>query len=255
MRGILAVARKFFDLPEAAKLEVEMIHSPHFRGYTKTGRELTRGRPDWREQFDINSERVPLWRLGAPAWMRLQGPNQWPRSLPELRPALLGWQAAMTKVAVRLLRALAEALAQSPDFFEPIYRDAPNQHIKIIRYPGQEPETIGRRWMAAGREHTPTPEGGINAHRRDYRHESRSWFRIRQTICGRGCEKALSRSFVLLVNSAGYSQLEYLNINAVRRSSLTKSAQKSSILRQCDNAKRSKPGCLNFNALGRLLPS
>jgi isopenicillin N synthase-like dioxygenase len=38
----LAVARKFFDLPEAAKLEVEMIHSPHFRGYTRAGRELTR---------------------------------------------------------------------------------------------------------------------------------------------------------------------------------------------------------------------
>ena len=132
----LAVARKFFDLPEAAKLEVEMIRSPHFRGYTRAGWELTRGRPDWREQFDINSERDPLWRPGAPAWMRLQGPNQWPRSLPELRPALLGWQAEMTKVGIRLLRALAEALGQSPDFFEPIYRDAPNQLIKIIRYPG-----------------------------------------------------------------------------------------------------------------------
>ena len=51
---ILAVARKCFDLPESAKFEVEMIHSPHFRGYTRAGRELTRGRPDWREQFDIN---------------------------------------------------------------------------------------------------------------------------------------------------------------------------------------------------------
>ena len=104
---------------------------------------MTRGHPDWREQFDINSERASLWRLGAPAWMRLQGPNQWPRSLPELRPALLGWQAALTKVAVRLLRALAEALGQGPDFFEPIYRDAPNQHIKIIRYPGSDAATNG----------------------------------------------------------------------------------------------------------------
>jgi isopenicillin N synthase-like dioxygenase len=76
--------------------------------------------------------------------MRLQGPNQWPRSLPELRPALLGWQAAMTKVAVRLLRALAEALGQSPDFFEPIYRDAPNQHVKIIRYPGSDAAANGQ---------------------------------------------------------------------------------------------------------------
>jgi isopenicillin N synthase-like dioxygenase len=111
---VLAVARRFFNLPEAAKLEVEMIRSPHFRGYTRAGRELTRGLPDWREQFDINSERVPLWRPGAPAWMRLQGLNQWPCSLPELRPALLGWQAAMTKVAIRLLRALAEALGSLP---------------------------------------------------------------------------------------------------------------------------------------------
>jgi isopenicillin N synthase-like dioxygenase len=134
--GVLTVAREFFDLPEEAKLAVEMIHSPHFRGYTRAGRELTQGRPDWREQFDINSERTPVWRPGAPAWMRLQGPNQWPQSLPELRSALLDWQAAMTAVAVKLLRALTEALGQNPDFFESIYRDAPNQHLKIIRYPG-----------------------------------------------------------------------------------------------------------------------
>ena len=114
-----------------------MIHSPHFRGYTRAGREMTRGKPDWREQFDIGAERECGWRAGDPAWMRLQGPNQWPRALPELRPALLAWQGAMTEVAIKLLRAFAEALGQSPDVFEPIYRGAPNQHIKIIRYPGR----------------------------------------------------------------------------------------------------------------------
>lgn len=57
---------------------------------------------------------------------------------------LLGWQAAMTKVAIRLLRALAEALGQSPDFFEPLYRDSPNQLIKIIRYPGSAPAADGQ---------------------------------------------------------------------------------------------------------------
>src|SRR5262245_59048612 len=35
----LAVARKFFDLPEASKLEVEMVRSPYFRGYTRAGHE------------------------------------------------------------------------------------------------------------------------------------------------------------------------------------------------------------------------
>ena len=133
--GLLAVARRFFALPDAQKQAVEMIHSPHFRGYTRAGREMTRGKPDWREQFDIGAERECGWRAGDPAWMRLQGPNQWPQALPELRPALLAWQGAMTEVAIKLLRAFAEALGQSPDVFEPIYRGAPNQHIKIIRYP------------------------------------------------------------------------------------------------------------------------
>lgn len=141
---IRAVARKFFALPDADKLAVEMIHSPHFRGYTRAGRELTRGRPDWREQFDINSERPLTWQPGEPAWKRLQGPNQWPPSLPELRAALLDWQAAATHVAVRLLRAFAESLGQNPDFFEPIYRDAPSQHIKIIRYPGSDSRDSGQ---------------------------------------------------------------------------------------------------------------
>ncbi|WP_036260646.1 isopenicillin N synthase family dioxygenase [Methylocapsa aurea] len=135
---ILSIARRFFALPEKAKQAVEMIHSPHFRGYARAGAEITRGRADWREQFDINSEREAVWRPGAPAWMRLQGPNQWPAALPELRPALLAWQSALTKVAVRLLHAFAQSLEQSPDVFEPTYRDAPNQHIKIIRYPGRD---------------------------------------------------------------------------------------------------------------------
>ncbi len=32
-----------------------MIHSPHFRGYNRAASELTRGQPDWREQFDIGA--------------------------------------------------------------------------------------------------------------------------------------------------------------------------------------------------------
>lgn len=135
---VLATARRFFALPEEAKTAVAMVNSPHFRGYTKAGDEITRGARDWREQLDVNSEREAVWRLGDPAWMRLQGPNQWPSALPELRPVLLRWQDAVTKVAVRLLRAFAEALGQDPDIFEPTYRDAPNQLIKIIRYPGRD---------------------------------------------------------------------------------------------------------------------
>ena len=131
-------ARAFFALPEAEKLSVEMINSPHFRGYTRAGREITRGAPDWREQFDVHAQRDALPQSpGAAPWTRLQGPNQWPAAQPALRPALLAWQAALTDVAVRLLAAFAEALEQPRDSFEAITRDRPNQAMKIIRYPGR----------------------------------------------------------------------------------------------------------------------
>jgi isopenicillin N synthase-like dioxygenase len=136
---VLALSRRFFALPEPDKLEIEMINSPHFRGYNRAGFEYTRGKLDWREQIDIGAEREALpFSPSAPAWMRLQGPNQWPWALPELRPTLLRYQSEVTKLAIRVLGVLATALEQPEDIFEPIYTPAPNQLVKIIRYPGRD---------------------------------------------------------------------------------------------------------------------
>ncbi len=133
-------ANAFFWLKQADKDAIAMANSPHFRGYTRTGGELTRGRQDWREQLDIGTERdaLPL-TADSPAWVRLPGPNQWPASLPTLRPALLAWQEAATGVAVRLLRAFALALDQPADALDPIFAERPGQHVKIIRYPARGP--------------------------------------------------------------------------------------------------------------------
>ena len=137
--AVLTAARRFFDLPEADKLAVQMVHSPHFRGYNRAGQELTRGKQDWREQFDIHAEREALPQTpDAPAWTRLQGPNQWPTNLPALRPELLNWQVRLTKVARRLVCAFAEALDQPSDALDGLVGAKPNQTMKIIRYPGQE---------------------------------------------------------------------------------------------------------------------
>ncbi|SMH62222.1 isopenicillin N synthase family dioxygenase [Azospirillum agricola] len=134
-----ALSRRFFDLPERDKLAIEMVHSPHFRGYTRAGWERTRGRADWREQVDIGSERPTLpTGLDAPAWARLQGPNQWPDALPELRPTVLGLQDALTDVTTRLLRGVALAIGQPEDAFDSIIADAPTQLVKLIRYPGHD---------------------------------------------------------------------------------------------------------------------
>lgn len=132
------LSRRFFDLSEEEKLSIDQVNSPHFRGYTRVGFEHTRGLPDWREQFDIAAERPALTDPSLPPWSRLQGPNQWPPSLPELKPFLLGYQAQVTALAIRILQALAESLGQSKDIFESIYTPAPSQRLKVIRYPGRK---------------------------------------------------------------------------------------------------------------------
>ncbi len=131
-------ARQFFALPDSEKVAVGMINSPHFRGYNRAASEITRGKPDLREQFDLGAEREVLPQdENSPYWARLQGPNQWPATLPALKPLLLDWQHAMTRMSLRLLQAFAQALALPQDAFDRLYGDKPNEHIKLMRYPGQ----------------------------------------------------------------------------------------------------------------------
>jgi isopenicillin N synthase-like dioxygenase len=110
----LALAARFFALPEPEKRTVQMVLSPHFRGYNRVGAELTRQRPDRREQFDIMNEASALDadHIHSP-WQRLIGPNQW-------------------------LAAFAEVLEQPVGVFEGSIHGAPYQHMKLIHYPGQE---------------------------------------------------------------------------------------------------------------------
>lgn len=135
----LALSKRFFAEPIEKKLEIEMVNSPHFRGYNRAGYEYTRGEQDWREQVDVNTESVAAV-LGPddPAWKRLIGPNQWPTWLPELKPVLLAYQAEVTRVGIDVLKAIAGALGQDENVFASIYEPQPSQLLKIIRYPGRE---------------------------------------------------------------------------------------------------------------------
>lgn len=132
-------SRLFFQLSDDDKRQVSMLHSPHFRGYNRAASEITRGQPDWREQFDVGAER-PALSVNAhdPAWRRLQGPNLWPDALPSLKETVLAWQSEMTRVALTLLNTFAEALSLPKNAFVSLYGTEPNEHIKLIRYPGQQ---------------------------------------------------------------------------------------------------------------------
>lgn len=76
---IIEYTPRFFDLPQEEKERIRMVHSPHFFGYSRFGAELTKGKVDQREQFDIGTplERTEgRWNPGEPEFLRLWGPSQ-----------------------------------------------------------------------------------------------------------------------------------------------------------------------------------
>jgi len=146
---LLRAARDFFALPEADKLAIENVQSPHFRGYTRVGGERTQGRVDWREQIDIGPERTAVTDAAAPDYARLIGPNLWPEAQPELRQVVSEWHDHLSGVARRLLRAWAVALGAPESYFDQHFGE-PSTLIKIVRYPGKD---------------DPTPQQGVGAHK------------------------------------------------------------------------------------------
>jgi len=140
---VLEVARRLFELPQADKDAIAMVRSPHFRGYTRLGGELTRGEVDWREQIDIGPERPSIGGPGKPDYLWLQGPNQWPAALPQLRRIIDEWDAALSRVARTLLRHWAAALGSAPEVFDAAFAETPATLIKVVRYPARAASTQG----------------------------------------------------------------------------------------------------------------
>jgi isopenicillin N synthase-like dioxygenase len=141
---VLASARRLFALPQADKDAIAMVNSPHFRGYTRLGGELTGGVVDWREQIDIGPQRTPL-PDPAETYLRLQGPNQWPGALPELPGVIAEWDAALAEVGRKLLQHWAASLGSPEDWFEEAFAHTPATLIKIVRYPAEadSPQGVG----------------------------------------------------------------------------------------------------------------
>lgn len=172
--AMIAIAREFFALPEADKLAIENTHSPHFRGYTRVGGELTQGKTDWREQIDIGQERpasagrvarsayrdphgfdTPTASATQPAdedfWI-LDGPNLWPENLPTLRTASEAWMTKLSAISLQLLGAWAEALGSPSDIFEPAFASNPSSLLKIVRYPAVAAEAASTQGVGAHKD-------------------------------------------------------------------------------------------------------
>lgn len=131
-------ARAFFDLPQAQKNRLNMVHSPQFRGYTGSKEEITRNQPDHREQIDLGAELPVLEHIPEDKpWLHLQGPNLWPdaTALPEFKSTVLDYQHTLRQVAIKLLRAFLVALGQPENALDDLIADPAVHLLKLVRYP------------------------------------------------------------------------------------------------------------------------
>lgn len=141
----IAQQRRFFALAEHDKLAIDKSLSPHFRGWERVGAELTGGVPDLREQLDLSTEH-PVRGLDLdPAYLRLDGPNQWiaEEVLPGFRTHMAEYFVTMGALADRLLEVFSVALGLEPDHLRSRFGERPLSFVKLIDYPPTPPDGAG----------------------------------------------------------------------------------------------------------------
>lgn len=137
-----SLSQAFHALPVEAKQRIVM--NGFHRGYmpfststivTSTVAKVTR--PNQSESLMIMHElpeNAPNY--GEP----LQGPNQWPEELPELREVALDYMTKMTALGLSMAGGLAEALELPRAWFLPFFDD-PTLFLRLLHYPRQADES------------------------------------------------------------------------------------------------------------------
>jgi isopenicillin N synthase-like dioxygenase len=141
---------EFFALPSADKLEIAMERGGRaWRGFFPVGAELTSGRPDLKEGLYFGAE-LPGDDPRVLAGLPLHGSNLFPRQVPRLRPLVLAYLDALTKVGQAVLAGVAMSLGLDAGYFAAGYAADPTILFRIFHYPPSLPQADG--WGAG--EHT-----------------------------------------------------------------------------------------------------
>ncbi|KAF7585838.1 hypothetical protein BBP40_010036 [Aspergillus hancockii] len=124
------------NLPLEKKMEIDMINSKHFLGYSRMGLERTARQIDRREMFDFLTP-MPPPAPGDPIWMNVQGPNQWPDEnvVPGFRRALESYLAAISDLGNIMKALVAEALDLNPKALDGFFHDPPRNKVSLLKYP------------------------------------------------------------------------------------------------------------------------
>ena len=150
--------KRFFDLPLAEKMALDMRRSATRAGYEPMeGQTLdsqdanaTAAPPDLKESFYCGREAETELCAAAPSR------NPWPTTLPGFREQMLAYRKAVATLGDQLLALLAVSLDLPSDWFEDAYRGVLGT-VRLIKYPPQ-PATSSYNQIGAGAH---TDWGGI----------------------------------------------------------------------------------------------
>ena len=147
-------AMQFFDLPLEEKLALR-IRPGEAYGYTPfLGERLAASLgdqtpPDLKESFASGPLDAPAAALEDESSRFVYSPNQWPASLPSLRPAWERYYRTMADLAQRLLTLMATGLGLPPTYFDP-FVDRHTSAQRALRYPALGGRAPDRGQLRAG---------------------------------------------------------------------------------------------------------
>jgi isopenicillin N synthase-like dioxygenase len=142
-------ARRFFALPLAEKLEIDLRKSPCNRGYEAMGGQTldAEAPPDLKEGFYMGWHREPDHPY-VRAGLANHGPNVWPRSLPGFAGQMQKYYDAMFLLGRQLSRLVALSLELEERFFERHYEE-PMAILRLLHYP-PHPKHAAPKQLGAG---------------------------------------------------------------------------------------------------------
>ncbi len=94
-------------------------------------------KPNQNESFFISHDRGAGHR-DVLAGLPLRGRNQWPDSLPDIRPDMMRYFHTLTALGERMLPVFATSLDLPPDWFAPHFADEAHINLRFLHYPPQE---------------------------------------------------------------------------------------------------------------------
>ncbi|MFT8710917.1 isopenicillin N synthase family dioxygenase, partial [Komagataeibacter rhaeticus] len=139
--GLRETAIRFHDLPEVTKngIRINTAHRgfiPYSSSTLKTSTVDNVSKPNLSDSLMIMHELSEM-ELRERAGQPLQGRNQWPADVPELREMALRYMTELSRLGRDITIALAEALGLLPTWFLPHF-DCPTLFLRLLHYPEQE---------------------------------------------------------------------------------------------------------------------